>query len=743
MQNRAIPVAGARIGPGLRRNFGRLLAPGHMAFIGGTQVERTLTTLRAQGYTGVVHAVHPRRDEIAGYPCVRSIADLPAAPDAVFLAVNADATIAALDPLRAMDAGGVVCDASGFSEIGAAGAERNRAFIRASGGMAVVGPNCYGLVNYVTHGSIWPGLYPKLEGGRGAAVIAQSGNVTAHIVANGRSVPFSYLISAGNQAVLGFEDYIDFLVDDPNVTCLGLFMEGIRDVAAFAQACLRARGKGMPVIVCRSGRSELGAAMAASHTSSLAGRNEYYEALFDRLGVITTPTVPEFLEMMKIASLSPPLDGARITVFSSSGGDNGLAADYCSFAGLELPEPSAAQVGAIKPLLPVFGHVSNPLDFTAGYWGSEKLLTPMFTTMLSGACDAGMLVVDYPPAGSPVTDTSAHEAMDRALATAGRVTGKPVFHASVNTGGITPEVAARMIAAGIVPLPGLHDAASVIAKWAGHCARVRADGDAGGGADGGAGGGAGGGADGRADGGGDGGAPGGLVPHAAPPLDGTPRTVNEAEAKARLAAFGLTVPAGRVLTLAGIGDLPERFDAPMVLKVLHDDLPHKTEVGGVALNLVDRAGALAAAARMVAGVAALAPAVRLDSFLLEPMQPPPLAELIVGVKRDALFGMVLVIGAGGILVEVLKDATPLLLPVGRGDVEAALRGLKCFALLDGFRGRPRAELGPVIDAVMAIAAYAGASLDTLVELDVNPLMVTRNGAVAVDALIVEVPLPGR
>mgnify|MGYP001170109623 CR=1 FL=1 len=707
--------AGSRNRPIREQNFRRLLAPRRMAFIGGGQVERTLTTLRGQDFAGEVYVVHPKRREIAGYKCVPALRDLPAAPDAVFLAVNADASIAALRDLREMDAGGVVCYASGFSEIGEAGAERNRDFIEAAGEMAVVGPNCYGLVNYVNHGSIWPAPYPGLSGKRGAAVISQSGNVTGHIVSNGRSVPFSYLISAGNQAVLGFEDYIDYLVDDPHVTCLGLFMEGVRDVAAFALACLRARAKGIPVIVCRSGCSELGAAMAASHTSSLAGRNEYYEALFERLGVIRTDTVPQFLEMMKAASLARPISGPRLAVFSSSGGDNGLAADYCSFAGLELPQPSAAQVGVVKPLLPEFGHVSNPLDFTAGYWGNEKLLTPMFTTMLSDECDAGMLVVDYAPLGSPYVSGAAHEAMDRALAAAGRATGKQVFHASVNTGGITPEASQRMIAQAIVPLQGLHDAARVIAKWADYCALLRADA-----ADGGAS---------LAD----------LVPYAASPLDGVARAVNEAEAKRRLAAHGLPVPEGRVLTLAEISELPERFEAPMVLKVLHDELPHKTEVGGVALNLRGRRETAAAAERMIENVARHAPSLRLERFLLEPMQPPPLAELIVGVKRDPLFGMVLVIGAGGIFVELLKDAVPLLLPVRRADVEAALRGLKIFPLLDGFRGRPAARLDPVIDAVMAIAAYAARHLDTLAELDVNPLMVGENGAIAVDALILDVP----
>jgi acyl-CoA synthetase (NDP forming) len=579
--------------------------------------------------------------------------------------------------------------------------------------MAVVGPNCYGLVNYVSHGSIWPALYPLLQTSRGAAVISQSGNVTGHLVSNGRSVPYSYLISAGNQAVLGFEDYIDYLIDDPHVSCLGLFMEGIRDVPAFAQAALRARARRIPVIVCRSGRSELGAVMAASHTSSLAGQNEYYQALFARLGVIETDTVPQFLEMLKLASIAAPVTGDRITVFSSSGGDNGLAADYCSFAGLQLPQPDAHQKSVIRPTLPDFGHVSNPLDFTAGYWGSEELLTPMFTTMLQGEYDAAMLVIDYPPVGSPYKDKSAHQAMDRALATAGRVTGKPVFHASVNTESIPPEDAQALIAAGIVPLQGLHDAAAVVAKWARYCGMITRDEVQ------------------------NAGALTSEVPFAVAALPGTGVPVNEADAKQRLSGYGLSVPDGSILTLETMARLPETFAAPMVLKVLHDRLAHKTEVGGVALGIRSRSEALAAAERMLASVRQYDASIALETFLMEPMQPAPVAELIVGVKRDLLFGLVLVIGAGGIFVELLKDATPLLLPVSRNDVEAALRGLKSFALLEGFRGKPKVDLEPVIDAIMAIAAYAGDNRHTLLELDVNPLMLGPDRAVAVDALIVE------
>lgn len=707
MTDTTSPAPNSRLSLRLRDNFRRLLAPRHLVFMGGHHAEYCLQTTRDHGFDGEVYAVSATRDEMAGYKCYRRLADLPVAPDATYLGVNADATIDAMAQLREMGAGGVICYASGFAEVGGAGLAKNDALVAAAGELAVVGPNCYGLVNYVNHGSLWPSGYQPLPTKRGAAVIAQSGNVCIHLTSNQRSVPYSYLISAGNQAVLGFEDYIDYLTDDPNVTCIGLFMEGIRDVPAFAAACLRARAKNMPVIVCRAGRSELGAAMAASHTSSLAGQNEYYDALFQRLGVIETDTVPQFLEMLKIASVSKPLDGKRIAVFSSSGGDNGLAADYCSFAGLDLPQPTSAQVDTIKPLLPGYGHVSNPLDFTAGYWGNEALLTPMFTTMLGDGYDAGLMVMDHPAPNVPRDGGEPILAMIRALAAAGKATGKPVYMGSVNPESIPEHVRIWMMGEGVVPLQGLHDAAPVIAHWADHGLRSGV------------------------------GATTDPLPFVVAPLTAVTRPVNEAESKRRLAAFGLPVPAGRVLSRDDITALPDRFDVPVVLKVLHDDLPHKTEVGGVALHLTGRDDLAVAADRMIANVRSQVPGVTLTHFLMEPMQPPPLAELIVGVKRDPLFGMILVIGGGGIFVELLKDATPLLLPTSRAEVEAALRGLKSFALLDGFRGKPVAAISPVVDAIMAIADYAAANLDSLAELDVNPLMVYPASVMAVDALIVE------
>lgn len=703
VMNSASPI----LSPARRANLARLLKPRHIAFVGGKFAESALRGLRAHDFKGEVFVVNPGRDEIAGVKCTRSLADLPVAPDATYLAVPAEATIAAVAELNRMGAGSVVCYAAGFAEQGEAGSLRNQRLIEAAGDVALVGPNCYGVINYVTHGSMWTSPYMPVPAERGAAVIGQSGNVCIHLSSSQRSVPFSYMISAGNQAVLGFEDYIDFLVDDPHVTCIGLFLEGIRSVPAFSQACLRAREKGMPVIVCRTGTSELGAALAVSHTSSLAGRNELYDALFRRLGVIATETVPQFLEMLKLASFAPRFAGKRAAVFSSSGGDNGLAADFLSSAGLALPQPTQEQKAAVAAHLPSYGHVSNPLDFTAGYWGAEDLLRPMFTAMLSEGYDHGMIVLDPPPLELGLEMAEPITKMVRALATAGEATGKPVILASVNPESISLPMRQAALGMGVVPLQGLHDAGAVMARWADYSEMMREDDRHG--------------------------PP--LAPFAVAPLGGPTVVVNEWSSKQALAAYGLAIPDGQAITLEQLRSNP-LVKGPVVLKVLDDRLPHKTEVGGVALNLSSPEQLRAAAERMVASVREKAPAIDVGRFLMEPMQPEPLAELIVGVKRDPLFGMVLVIGAGGILVELMADARQLLLPASRADIERELRLLKSFALLDGFRGKAKADIAKIIDAIAAVANYAADHLDDLVELDINPLMVYADRVVAVDALIV-------
>ena len=688
-------------------NLRRLLYPESLVFLGGERVAAAIEACRKAGYAGRVHVVHPKRGEIAGIACAPSIAALPEAPDAAYLGIAAEQTIASLGELAAIGAGGAVCYASGFAELGTdLGRERHARLVAAAGDLAVVGPNCFGVVNYVNHGSLWSVPYPASDGVRGAAVIGQSGNLCINLTMNQRQVPFSWIVSAGNQAVLGFEDYIEALAAAPEVTAIGLFLEGIRDVPAFSAACLKAFDRGIPVAALRVGVSELGAQLAASHTSSLAGQNELYDALFERLGIMQTASVPQFLELLKTASLAPLPRGRRVAVFSSSGGDNGMAADYLSGAGLELPQPNERQRREIKALLPDYGQVANPLDFTAGYWGQEQLLTPMFTQMLSEGYDQGVIVIDHPrpELGPEVAKPMA--AMVRSLAAASRATGVPGAVCCVNPESMPEFMRRQAIAEGLLPLQGLHDAGVVLGHWASHAERRRS-----------------------------GARPG--LPAAVAPLAGPGRILDEVESKARLAAHGLSVPQGAVVARDGLEAAARGLAGRLALKAVSAALPHKTEAGGVMLNL-GPGGLRAAAEEMAARVKAKA-GVAVERYLVEPMVEAPVAELLVGVKRDPLFGLVLVIASGGVLVELLRDAERLLLPASAAEIERALKRLKAYRLMQGFRGRPAGDVAAAVAAVEAVAAYALAARERILEIDVNPLMVlpAGQGAVAVDALIVE------
>jgi acyl-CoA synthetase (NDP forming) len=708
MSSEPLPLSAAR-----QANLRRLLNPRHIAFIGGDSAAVAIRICRDAGYRGEIFAVHPKRPEIEGIACLASIADLPLAPDACFLGIPADATIAAVKEIRAIGAGGAVCYASGFAEIGGVGRQRHDALVAASGDLAVVGPNCFGLVNYVNNGSMWLAPYLSGAGPRGAAIVGQSGNVCIHFSMNQREVPLSYIISAGNQAVLGFEDYIEYLASDPNVTAIGLFLEGIRDVPAFSRACLTALERGIPVIACRAGVSDLGARLAASHTSSLAGSNELYDALFERLGILSAPTIARFLELLKLASRAKLPGGRRLVVFSASGGDNGMAADFATAAGLDLPQPSETQRSAIKAMLPDYAQVSNPLDFTAGYWGAEERLKPMFRTMLQeGGYDLALIVLDHPRMELGPEPRKPLEAMVRALGAAAGGTKVIAGVASVEALSMPETMRRYALDHGLMPLQGLDDACTALARWAGYAAfrqKLAHDGPP-------------------------------ALPAALAPLDPRQgRILDEWESKTRLAAFGLSVPAGVVTGPADIGRAMARFDGPVAIKALSAALPHKTEAGAVMLGIRGASEAVEAARRIAASVSAHKPDLRLDRFLIEPMVEGGVGELLVGVKRDPQFGLVLVIAAGGLLVELLRDSVSLLLPVTAGEVEAALRRLKTFALFDGFRGRPRADLPAAIAAILAIARYAEAHRERLLELDVNPLMLLPKGkgALAVDALIVE------
>ena len=690
----------------IRDNLKRLLAPRHVAFVGGRSMARALKRCAEGGYAGQMWLVNPQHDELEGVPCVRQISDLPCGPDAVFIATNRELTLTCVRELAAKGAGGAICYASGFAETGAEGQALQQQLLEAAGDMALLGPNCYGLLDYLHSCTLWPVAHGGKAVERGVAVLTQSGNFAYNLSMSDRSLPVAYMASVGNQAQLGVAELMDVLLDEPRVTAIGLHLEGLKNVPAFARAAHKALEQGIPVIVLKTGVSQIGAELALSHTSSLSGSDALYDALFARLGVIRVSGPVSFVETLKAAACGRLPTGNSLIALACSGGDAGLIADYAERNDLRLPKLDAGQTAELAQVLPSYANLVNPLDFTTAIWGDGEALNRMLDSALRTEADAAMLVLDY-----PAQFTGERKECDLLLELYCQALvrhGKTGFVTSAFPELLPAHARERLHAQGVAALQGVEDGLAAWGRIAGYQANRQALLALGESA---------------------------LLPLCPQPLAGTGRLLNEWDSKQALRAFGLPVPNGVRSTVAQALEDAQRLGYPLVLKALSAELPHKTEAGAVALNLKDAAALTAALSNMATSIGAHAPGVVFDQVLLEPMASAPLAELIVGIKRENDFCLALVIGAGGVLVELLKDSRSLLLPTTEGAIRNALLSLRSAALLQGFRGRAPADLEALVAAIRAVADYACENAGQLLELDVNPLLVGAHGTTAVDALI--------
>ena len=719
----------------------RLFSPRHIAVFGGGAAAEAVRQCRKLGFQGDIWPVHPRHEMLEGLRCYRSVAELPAAPDASFVAVPREATLHVVAELAARGGGGAVCYASGFAEVGEEGAALQRRLVQAAGAMALLGPNCYGMINYLDGVALWPDQHGGERVQRGVAIVTQSGNIGLNLTMQRRALPLAYLITVGNKAGAPMEAIVDALLQDDRVSAIGLHIEGLDDITAFSRVALQALRRKVPLVALKSGSSVLGARTALSHTSSLAGPDSLYNALFVRCGIARVHDVAGLLETLKLLHVYGALPGRRIASASCSGGEASMVADLAQPRGLVMPALPPASESRLGEVLGDKVALANPLDYHTYIWGDLAQQTACFTALLQSGFDMHLLVLDFPRAdrcdgASWQTTLDAWAAAQEATrARAGVVASLPE--------GLPEEVARALLAQGIAPMQGLRECLDAVAHaamvgeaqaevavrlpvaGAGAEGRVGVNAGVRLGVDGCGGGGCSGGGSGSS---GSGSGSSGSYGHRGVGDTGTSTTLGEAEAKRALAAFGVPVPEGVVVVAAEAAACADSLGYTVAVKAHAGTLAHKTEAGGVHLNLCNAAAVRAA----VAAMAHLS-----DRFLVERMAVGAVAEIIVGVQRDPQFGLSLTVGAGGILVELLQDAYTLLLPVRREELRAALRSLKAWPLLEGFRARPAGDVEALLDAVLAVAAFAQAHANTLLELDVNPIVVLPRGqgVVAVDALI--------
>lgn len=672
----------------------RLVWPKSLAFIGGTEAEIALVKTRALGYSGRLYAVNPRRPTLGGVACHPSIAELPEAPDAAFISVKREPTIAIVAELARRGSGGAVVYASGFAEVGGDGPELQAELVRAAATMPIMGPNCYGYINFIGRTSLWPDEYGGEPRDRGIAIITQSGNIAINFTMTRRGLPLAAIFTLGNQAAIDIAALLDILADDERITAIGLHIEGLRDPAAFAAAMVKARNHRKPVIALKTGRSEQGARVTMSHTSSLAGSDALYDALFERYGLARVTTITEFVETLKFLHHGGALAGGRCVSMSCSGGEAALVADLALDRKLSFPPFAPETAAKVAATLNAYVAIDNPLDYHTFIWGDRDKLTATFAAVLAGGFDVGMLILDTPT--GPGINTAGWLLATEAMIDAAARTGARSAVVATLPECLPETVAARLSASGIAPMAGLDDALAAFeaattigAAWARPAPPTKLS---------------------RPE----------RLGHGGKPL-------TEYQAKMLLAAAGLDIPEGVIAAPLDAADAARRLGFPVVVKASSATLSHKTEAGGIAVNLTTPEEVRDSAMRM----RDLA-----DEVLVEKMVAGAVCELIIGVKTDPQFGLALVIGAGGILTEFLKDAVTLLLPTSRQEIERALGRLRIAALIDGFRGR-KGDRAAVIGAIEAVARFAQAHGPYIEELDVNPLMVLPpgQGAVAVDALL--------
>jgi len=672
------------------RDLARLLYPKSIAFVGGAECDIAIRRTIEFGFGGEVYAVHPKRDQLGGVATVSSVDMIEGPVDAAFIAVKREPTIEVVRALRAKGCGGAVIYAAGFAETG--DMHLHDALLAAADGMPLMGPNCYGYVNSIARAALWPDEHGIGPLDRGVAVVTQSGNIACNFAMTRRALPLAAVFTVGNMADVDMAQMVEALAGDDRITAIGLHIEGVSDIPAFSRAAAFARARKTPIIALKTGRSEQGAKVTLSHTSSLAGADTLYDALFERHGIARVNSVTAFVETLKFLHHGGPLADSRLVSMSCSGGEAALVADMAIDKGVSFPPFDAETKPKVAATLNEYVSIDNPLDYHTFIWRQEDKLTATFSSVLSGGFDLGMLILDVP--------TQAHMNPEAWLTTArafrkaaGATGARGAIVASL------PEcmplaLADELAAQGIAPMLGLDDALSAFEAAASIGRNWARDGN-----------------------------PPELNPVEA--KSGADRILTEFEAKALLSDFGLRVPDGQICNAAEAAAVADRIGYPVTLKVSSSAIAHKTEAGGVVLNLRGPDDVARAAERL----GRMSP-----ELLVERMVTGAVAELIVGLKADPQFGLALVIGAGGILTELFKDSATLLLPTDRSEIERALRSLRVWKLIEGYRGKS-GDPAAVIDAVEAVARFAKAHDGLIDELDVNPLLVLPDGAVAVDALI--------
>lgn len=729
----------------------RLFTPRSIAIVGASATPGKIgampvSLLRQHGYDGRILPINPRADSIQGLPAAPDLAALDTDVDLVILAVPAAHAAQALQSARPGQVGGAVVFTSGFSETGAEGVAMQEALcaIARERGIRLLGPNCLGYMN-VRH-KVYATFSPAPANGAvalgGIGMVSQSGafGAYAYCMARERGLGLSHWISTGNEADIDVADCINWLAHDADTRVIMAYMEGCRDGAKLRGALAAARDAGKPVVVTKIGRTQAGAQAAASHTAALAGDDAVYDALFRQYGALRARSIEDFFNLgYALDTWQQRPQGKRLGIFTISGGVGALMADEAEEAGLSLPEPDAAAQARLLERVP-FAGPRNPVDVTGQVVSEPGLLLATADDMLAdGRYDA--LAVFLAAAGSsealwPTFETFAREMRARHpdVPLAFCALFPPERRRELERLGTLvfedPSAAIRTIGA-VAGLAGAtSDAASNGSKTGSTNSSTNGS------------------TTGTTSGNTDGTSNAGPIAHASVPSVNASTaplrdTYNEVQAMDVLRQAGLPVPD---CTLAIDADTAvaaaARAAGPVVLKVVSPDILHKSDVGGVKLNLSGEDAVRHGHAAILDSVRTHCPTARIDGVLVAPMAPKGV-ECIVGMHSDPVFGPVVMFGLGGVFVEVLKDVSFRLAPFDHAQALSMIREIKGYALLQGARGAPPCDIHALANALVALSRFADARREDFSSVEINPLLALPDGqgVLALDAVLI--PSAGR
>ncbi len=681
-----------------RAQLDRLIAPKSIAIVGaspraGSFGLRTLENLAH--FRGAIWPVNAKYPKIGAHECFPSLAALPGKPDLVALVVPREGVEAALTEAAAAGAGGVVVYASGYGEMAreeGAAEQRRLAAIAQAARMPMLGPNCMGMVNHeLGVGVSFIPEYAKMPRTLGPiAFVSQSGALGYCLAqAAERGLGYRYFFSAGNSADLDVADLIGAMAEDPGVRAIACLFEGVPDARRLLEAGAKAKAAGKPVIVYKLGVSDDGAAAARSHTGSMAGSAAAFRALFERAGFVAVEDLEALVEYAKFFAAAGKPQARGVAVVSGSGGAGIIAADMAARHGVPMPQPLEKTTAVLRSVVPEFGAARNPCDPT----GQVLSVPESYNKCCQALLDDPQYGVLLSAMSVSSRETGPKRSMD--IAALARSQPKAIAVAWVSEWLQGPGSEAYEADDRVGFFRSMDRCFAAIAAWQRWHAQqpvreIR------------------------------------LSTRISFSSPGEKKMLGEREAKAILGKYGIRSAPERLAKSADEAvKAAQELGYPVVLKA-DGDIEHKTEAGAVKLDLRDEAALRAACAAMTAAK---------NGFLVQSMVKGGV-ELVVGVKRDPQCGPVLLVGLGGVLVEVLRDTALALAPVGKLEARRMLESLKGYKLLQGYRGAPAADLEAVCEAIARISEFAADHADAIEEIDVNPLLALSDGAVALDALIV-------